>query len=48
MKRPRGLIATHNSLEVDQTQALAYVVTDKGEVWPEKPPVLGTRRIIEL
>lgn len=41
-------MATHHSLEVDETQALAYIVADEDEVWPQKPPVLRTRRIIEL
>lgn len=41
-------MATHDSLEVDETQALAYIVADEDKVWPEELPVLGTRRIIEL
>lgn len=41
-------MATHESLEVDETQALADVVADEDEVRPEKPPILGTGRIIEL
>lgn len=41
-------MATHDALEVDETEALAYIVADEDEVWPEKPPILGTRCIIEL
>ena len=48
MKIRRGMIATHDSLEVDETQALAYIITDEDEVWPKKPPILGTRCIIEF
>lgn len=42
------MVATHDSLEVDETQALAYIVADEDEVWPQKPPILRTRRIIEF
>lgn len=41
-------MTTHHSLEVDETQALAYIVADENEIWPEEPPVLGTRHIVEL
>lgn len=41
-------MATHDSLEVDETQALAYIIADEDEVWSQKPPVLRARCIVEL
>ncbi len=37
-----------HALQVEQTEALAYVIADDDQVGPEEPPALGAGRVVEL